>query len=255
MRPQMAFLAVLVPILLSTQSSSLNSNGVLRAAYLSSNPAQAFVDPATGTTRGVVVDLTDALGKRLGVAVRLIPARNPQAVIDAVQSGEADIGYVAYNPERTGPVEFSKPYLLVHQTFVVRDGSAITSVSNLDRMNQKLGATKGDSIALYLARTLKQAELVELADSTSAEAFQALLEGKIDAIGANRQRLTDAIRNRQGFRLLPDNLYGVEQTIIVGKGKPEALKALNEFIDEVKRSGVLQTSIERSGVIGIGVAP
>ena len=247
-------LTLLVPAVLSAQSS-LSTAGVLRAAYLSSNPAQATVDPATGATRGVVVDLTTALGKRLGVEVRLIPSRNPQAVIDAVQSGQADIGFVAYNPERAGPVEFSKPYLLVQQTFAVREDSGIRTVADLDRQGVKLGATRGDSIALYLGRTLKQAELVELTDANSAETLQSLREGRIDAVGANRQRLTDTLRTAPGFRLLPDDLYGVEQTIIVGKGKTEGIKVLNEFIDEVRRSGVLQSAIERSGVVGIRIAP
>jgi ABC-type amino acid transport substrate-binding protein len=85
--------------------------------------------------------------------------------------------------------------------------------------------------------------------------FLSLREGKIDAIGANRQRLTDTLRTARGFRLLPDDLYGVEQTIIVAKGKADAIKLLNEFIDEVRRSGELQSSVERSGVVGIRVAP
>ncbi len=63
------------------------------------------------------------------------------------------------------------------------------------------------------------------------------------------------MRNSDGLRLLPDDLYGVEQTIIVAKGNPGALSAINQFIDDVRRSGFLPTAIERSGVIGISVAP
>jgi hypothetical protein len=50
-------------------------------------------------------------------------------------------------------------------------------------------------------------------------------------------------------------LYGVEQTIIVAGGRRDALDAANRFIDEVRRSGFLQSSVERSGVLGIAVAP
>jgi len=63
------------------------------------------------------------------------------------------------------------------------------------------------------------------------------------------------MRNASGLRLLSDDLYGVEQTIIVPKGNPEALKAVNQFIDDVRRSGFLRESIQRSGVIGVAVAP
>jgi polar amino acid transport system substrate-binding protein len=240
---------------LAAQTSPLAKDGIVRAAYLASNPAQAVKDPVTGEARGVVVDLARELERTRGIKVTLIGLPNPQRVIDAVRNGEAEIGFVAYNPERTGPVEFSKPYLLVNQTFIVKDGSPIRSIADIDRPGRKLGATRADSIALYLRRTMKQGQVVEL-DDTSRDAVQRLLElGTVDAFGANRQRLTDMVKGASGFRLLNDDLYGVEQTIIVGGGRRDALDAANQFIDEVRRSGFLRSSVERSGVVGITVAP
>jgi polar amino acid transport system substrate-binding protein len=238
----------------SMAQSIVTPGGTLRAAYLSSNPAHVIQDPATGTLRGPAIDLARELGRRLGVQVAANGMASPQNVIDAVQGGQADIGFVAYNPERAGPVEFSQPYTLVQQTFVVRTDSTIQSVTQIDRANQKIGAGRGDSVALYLGRNLKQAQLVETTESP-ATAVQMVVDRKLDAFGANRQRLTDLMRNASGLRLLPDDLYGVEQTIIVAKGKPEILKVVNEFIDDVRKSGFLRDSIQRSGVTGVTVAP
>jgi hypothetical protein len=56
------------------------------------------------------------------------------------------------------------------------------------------------------------------------------------------------------LRLLPDDLYGVEQTIIVPSGRRDALDRVNRFIDDVRTSGFLQKSIEQSGVVGIAIA-
>jgi len=176
-------------------------------------------------------------------------------VIDAVSTGKADIGFVAYNPERAGPVDFSQVYLLVQQTFLVPENSPIRSVNELDRPGRKLGAMRGDSIALYLARTLKQAKIVENTDASLEEAKRMLADGRIDAYGANRQRLTDVLRGTPGLRLLPDDLYGVEQTIIVPKGSAEALKAVNQFLDVVRASGFLVQAMQLSGVVGLSIAP
>jgi polar amino acid transport system substrate-binding protein len=240
---------------LAAQTSPLAKDGIVRAAYLASNPAQAVKDPATGEARGVVVDLARELERTRGIKVTLIGLPNPQRVIDAVRNGEAEIGFVAYNPERAGPVEFSKPYLLVNQTFIVKNDSPIRSIADIDRPGRKLGATRADSIALYLKRTMKQGQVVEL-DDTSPDTVHRLLElGTVDAFGANRQRLTDMVKGASGFRLLKDDLYGVEQTIIVGGGRRDALDAANQFIDDVRRSGFLRSSVERSGVAGIAVAP
>jgi polar amino acid transport system substrate-binding protein len=240
---------------MTAQSTPLAKDGMIRAAYLATNPAHAVKDPKTGEARGVVIDLVQELGRVHAVKVTAIPLPNPAAVIDAVRKGEAEIGFVAYNPERAGPVEFSKPFLLVNQTFVVRDDSPIRSIADIDRQGRRLGATRADSIALYLGRTLKQGQLVQLDNSSPDAVYGMLKEGAIDAFGGNRQRLTDMTRGVAGFRLLPDDLYGVEQTIIVPGGRRDAQDAANKFIDDVRKSGFLQKSIERSGVIGISVAP
>ena len=108
---------------------------------------------------------------------------------------------------------------------------------------------------MYLARTLKQARIVESADSSLEEAKRMLADGRVDAFGANRQRLTDLLRGASGLRLLPDDLYGVEQTIIVPKGNAGALQAVNQFLDDVRASGFLRQAMERSGVVGLSVAP
>ncbi len=240
---------------LTAQRTPFSRTDMIRAAYLASNPAQATKDPATGQPRGVVPDLVRELERARGVTVSLVGLPSPQRVIDAVRNGEAEIGFVAYNPERAGPVEFSKPYLLVNQTFIVKSESSIKSIADIDRRGHTLGATRADSIALYLRRTLKQGTLLEL-DDTSRETIDRLLkDGAIDAFGSNRQRLTDWMKDAKGIRLLSDDLYGVEQAIIVPGGRRDALDAANQFIDEVRRSGFLKTSIERSGVVGIAVAP
>ena len=128
------------------------------------------------------------------------------------------------------------------------------SVKEIDQPSLKIGARKADSMALYLARTLKQAKLVEITESNGGEGVQALAAGDVDAFGSNRQRLSDTLRAAPGLRLLPDDLYGVEQTIIVPAGNTESLNTVNQFIDEVRRSGFLAASIARSEVVGIAVA-
>jgi polar amino acid transport system substrate-binding protein len=249
-----AFIALMMTSPMTSQSVPFAKDGMVRAAYLATNPAHAVKDPKTGQARGVVIDLVQELGRVYGVKATPVPLANPAAVIDAVRKGEAEIGFVAYNPERAGPVEFTKPYLLVNQTFIVRDDSPIKVIADIDKQGRKLGATRADSIALYLGRTLKQGQLVELDKSTPEAVFDMLKQGTIDAFGANRQRLTDITRGVAGVRLLPDDLYGVEQTIIVPGGRRDAQDAANRFIDDVRKSGFLQKSIDRSGVIGISVA-
>lgn len=246
---------VCVSILSALLLMTTGAAGPLRAAFIAGNPAMASKDPKTGALGGPAIDLAQELAKRRGTTAELVGVQTPQNVIDAVREGKADIGFVAYNPERAGTVEFSQPFMLVQQTFYVKQDSPLQSVADLDRANQKIGARRADSMALYLARTLKQAQLVEIVETAGTEGAQAVLTGQVDAFGSNRQRVTDTVRTTPGLRALKDDLYGVEQTIIVPKGDQDGLKAANQFINDIRNSGFLRAALDRSGVVGIIVAP
>ena len=123
-------------------ANDIAPGGTLRAVYLGSNPAQAVQDRSTGAIRGVAADLARELAKRINVLVELKPAPNPQGVIDAVSSGAADIGFVAYEPSRAGTVEFSQTYMLVQQSFLVLDGSSIRAIADIDRAGQVIAGVQ-----------------------------------------------------------------------------------------------------------------
>jgi polar amino acid transport system substrate-binding protein len=251
---QLAIAAVICWFVLPASANDIAPGGTLRAVYLGSNPAQAVQDRATGAVRGASADLARELAKRIAVPLELKPAANPQAVIDAVSAGAADIGFVAYEPSRAGTVEFSQTYMLVRQSFLVLDGSSIRAIADIDRAGQKIAGTRNDSITLYLKRKLKQATLLEV-ENNPTEIRRMLTAQEIDAFGANRQRLTTLMADTPGSRLLADSLFGVPQTIIVPKGRPEVLTAVNRFIDDVRASGFLQGAIANSGIVGLDVAP
>ncbi len=229
------------------------AGGTLRAAYLSTNPAQAIRD-ASGELRGASIEMAQELARRNNTSLALIPLASPPAVIEAVAKGEADIGFVAYAPERVGTVEFSQVYMLVQQSFIVPEDSPLKVVGDIDASGLRIAGGKADSVTLYLARNMKRSTLVET-DNTPADARRRFEAKEIDAYGANRQRLTAMLKDMPGFRMLPDNLFGVPQTVIVPKGKADVLGAINVFIDEVRTSGLLRDAIARSGVTGVDVAP
>ena len=197
---------------------------------------------------------TRCIAHTAAMLARAILPRRPPAVIDAVKNGEADIGFVAYEATRLGTVDFSQTYMLVRQSFLVLDDSPIKSVAEIDRVGQKIAGTVNDSITLCMKRILKQATLMEL-ENNPAELSKALTARAIDALGANRQRLTTLSKATPRTRLLPDDLFNVPQNIVVPKDRPVALAVINALIDDVRASGFLQSAIERGGAIGVAVAP
>jgi len=250
----LAMIAAVLACGTSVMAGDIAPGSTLRAAYLGTNPAQAMRDPATGELRGPAYDLARELARRNNVPLEFKPIASPPAVIEAVKNGEADIGFVAYEATRLGTGEFSQTYMLVRQSFLVLDGSPIKAIADIDRAGQKIAGTVNDSITLCMKRILKQATIVEL-ENNPAELSKALTARTIDALGANRQRLSTLSTATPGTRLLPDDLFNVPQNIVVPKDRPAALAAVNALIDEVRVSGLLRSAIERSGAIGVAVAP
>ena len=225
----------------------------LRAAYLATNPAQAVRDAASGEMRGASYTLAQAFSAKLGLPLDFMPLSGPPVVIEAIRAGAADIGFVAYEATRVGAVEFSQTYMLVQQTFLIRKDVSVERVSDIDRAGLRIGGTVNDSMTLCLKRILKQATLVEL-ESKPQLLSEALSSGKVDALAANRQRLTTLQAGIPGSKILADNLFNVPQTIVVAKSNSELLAQVDAFIDEVRATGFLRDAITRSGVVGIEAA-
>ena len=235
-------------------SDPLAPTGTLRAAYIVTNLAQATTDPATGTTTGPSADLARELARSTGVPLALQPLPTAAAVLEAVQSGTADIGFVAPNPARQ-TVLYTQTYMLVQQSAVVRDDSPLTSVTQLDRPGQTIGANQDDSVSLWMKTHFTQAKTRETPDYTLAEAATWFATGAIQAFAGNRQRLHAAIADKPGLHLLPDNLYPVPQAIALRQAQAPLLPHLNATIEALRTSGFLEASMNASGIDGIEVAP
>ncbi len=238
------------------QQPAVFSKPVLRAAYISTNAAQAVRNAQSGEFHGVSADVARELGRRLNTPVTILPQATAADVISAVQKGEADIGFVAPNPARM-VLAYSQTYMLVQQTFLVRADSKVTSTADLDRAGSVLGANTGDSVGTYVKGNFKQAQLLESPDYTMNEAVRWLAEGKVIAFGGNRARLRMAagIDQALGLRLLPDNLYAVPQAIAIAPGDAALLAFVSNALDEMRTSGFLEAAVKRGGIEGVGVAP
>jgi len=138
---------------------ALAPTGTLRATYIATNPVQAFVDPATKEVRGPAAEITREMARQAGVPFTVTGARGVEGVIESVKSGQADIGFLAFDPVRAREVDFSAVYSLAQNTYLVRDASPIRSVTDVDRPGVRVGVGARDAGDYFLTRTLKAAEL------------------------------------------------------------------------------------------------
>ena len=233
----------------------LAPTGTLRATYISTNPVQASVDPATKEVRGPAATIAAELAKRAGVPVTITGAQGVQGVIDSVKNGTADLGFVAFDPVRAEQVDFSQNYALAQNTYIVAENSPIKTVADADRAGVRIGVGARDAGDYFLTRTLKSATLVRNDGGIGDAIVKALLAGELEAYAGNRMRLHAAAQKIPGLRLVQDNFYGVEQAVIVPKGNSARLAIVEKFIDEARGSGLIADAIARAGLVGVDVAP
>jgi polar amino acid transport system substrate-binding protein len=152
-------------------------------------------------------------------------------------------------------VDFSQPYSLGFNSYMVPANSPIHTVADADRKGVRIGMAAGDAGELYLTRTLKNAELKRVQGGSMEEALRMLAAGEVDAYGANKQRLSEVAAHAPNVRILDENFFGVEQSIVVAKDDAASLSVINKFIDDARSSGLIQGAISRAKLVGVEVAP
>ena len=245
MRPAKNFLLaclIATPLL----AADLAPTGTLRVAFLRTNPVQGRIDAKTGAITGPVTDLTQALAQQLNVPYNIIPAADAREIIALLKAHNADVGFLAYDGERAQEVDFSEPYALMLNTYVVRADSPLKKSADADRAGLRIGVAGGVSQAFVLKELLKKSELKVMPAPPPEEISKMLMNGELDAYGANRQRLVEVAAQYPKLRVLPDNFSVAEQSLVVTKEDSSRLDALNQFIEKARTSGLVKSSLERA---------
>jgi polar amino acid transport system substrate-binding protein len=216
-------------------------------------PPQYIRDPVTGELCGVLVEITRALGARIGVEVVVVERPTPSQAVDCLNGGACDIASLGFDPSRVAQVGgFSPPLLQVDFTYLVPAHSSIRSAVDVDRPGVRIAAVRDHASTLALHRILRQAEQMDA--ETADAAFDLLRTGCVDAWASVRPALLDYSGRLSGSRVLAES-YGTNlPALVVAKGQTARLAYLSEFIEEAKASGLVQRAIERAGQAGYQVA-
>lgn len=229
-------------------------SGSLRASINLGNPILAGRHAASGEVFGVSVDLARALAQELGVAAELVEFDGAAKSVDAVKSGQADIGFFAVDPLRSDGVRFSAPYVRIEGAYLVRQASSLTANEQVDRAGTKIMVGKGSAYDLFLSRELKAAQILR-APTSPAVVDSFLAESADVAAGVKQQLEADAAR-LGGLRLLPGRFMVIEQAMGVQANRGEAAQRfLHGFVERAKASGFVAGSLQKHAVRGAVVAP
>jgi len=231
--------------------AELAPTGTLRAGINLSNFLLVTGKAANGDPQGIAPDMAGEIAARLGVPLKLLPYANPGKLADAV--AEWDVGLIGAEPARAEQIAFSAAYLEIESTYLVPPGSKIRSVEEVDRPGVRIAVYGRSAYGLYLARSIKHAELVN-AEGLDAS-WELFITQKLDALAGLRPRLVSDVEKLPGARVLDGRFTAVQQAVGTPKARSAGAAFLAAFVEEAKSSGLVARLIERHGVRGVNVAP
>ena len=241
------------PAIPPAAKAELTPTGKLRAGINFQNVLLTTLGP-DGEQGGVAVEFAHELARRLAVPVEIIPYKSAGALADSVSTGVWDISVLGDEPERAKVIAFATPLTEIEATYLVPAGSPIRSIGEVDRSGVRIVSPAKSAYDLYLSRTIKNAQLVQIAGTKAAE--EHFVREKLDALAGLKPGLLEFAPTLPGSRILDGNFTVVRHTVGMPRdGRDAAAAYLRDLVEDVKASGLVAKWIEKSGVQGLSVAP
>ena len=205
----------------------IKESGKLVIGVFSDKKPFGYVDE-NGDYQGYDVFFARRLAKDLDVALELVSVDAPNRV-EYLTSAKVDVILANFTvtPERAEVVDFALPYMKVALGVVSPDAALITSVEDL--RGKTLIVSKGTTAETWF--TANEPEVNLLKFDTYTETFNALLDGRGDALSTdNTEVLAWAIEN-PGFTVGVETLGSLDTIApAVQKGNDTVLAYINDEI-------------------------
>ncbi|MGT2801152.1 cysteine ABC transporter substrate-binding protein [Streptococcus henryi] len=211
--------------------SEIKESGKIKIGVFSDKKPFGYVDEH-GDYQGYDVYFANRLAKDLKVDVEYV-AVDPASRVEYLTSAKVDIILANFTvtDERAKQVDFALPYMKVALGVVSPSKSLIESVEDLKGKNLIVG--KGTTAETYFEAEHPEVNLLKF--DQYSEAYQALLDGRGDALSTdNTEVLAWALENK-GYEVGITSLGNIDTiAAAVQKGNTELLDWIN---DEIKTLG------------------
>jgi polar amino acid transport system substrate-binding protein len=258
---QVIFAAALLVLPLAAHAQSappeavkeLAPSGKLRGAINYGNGVLAQKG-ADGQPRGVSVDLSRELAKRLGVPLEFVTFTAAGKAFEAAKENKVDVLFVAIEPVRAAEVAFTPPYVLIEGTYMVPKDSPLREPADVDRPGIRISVGENSAYDLYLTRTLKHATLLRTPGGCckNIDLFRA---ENLEAVASVKQPLVEYANQHPDVRVMEKSFQEIRQAMATPNGRPAGAAYLRAFIEEMKANGFIADALKRSNQLDARIAP
>ena len=221
----------------------IKESGKIVIGVFSDKKPFGYVD-SNGDYQGYDVYFGNRIAKDLGVEVEYVPVEAASRV-EYLVSNKVDIILANFTvtEERKEKVDFTLPYMKVALGVVSLESQLITDVEQLN--GKTLIVSKGTTAETYFTENYPDVNLLKF--DQYSEAYNALLDGRGDALSTdNTEVLAWALEN-EGFKVGIESLGNVDTiAAAVQKGNRELLDWINHEIVELGKEDFFHAAYEET---------
>ena len=193
---------------------------------------------------GIDVEIIQAICDKLGYTMELNDMEFG-SIITAVASGKIDVGFgaITITEERAKSVHFTTSYSTGIQSIIVTEDSPITGVDDLKADGIKIGVQQDTTGDIYATGDFGEDHIARF--NKGADAVQALLTGKCDAVIIDNSPAETFVSQNEGLKILPtvyaEEAYGFE----LSYDNDELYNAVNGALEELLADGTVQAIVDK----------
>lgn len=218
----------------------------VRIGVFSDKPPFGYVDK-DGKVQGFDVEIAkavtkDLLGDENKAEFVLVEAANRA---EYLLSNKVDITMANFTvtPERKEVVNFAKPYMKVALGVVSKQDAPITDVAQL--ADKTLLLNKGTTADAYFTKNFPKNKSLKFEQNT--ETFQALLDGRGDALSHDNTLLFAWAKENPGYAVAIKNLGDLDYIApAVKKEDTDLLQWLDGEIEKLAKDGTLNKAYQKT---------
>lgn len=193
----------------------------------------------TSIDQGFEVDIAKALTKEIlgkdGKAV-FVPITSSTRV-PLLRNGNIDaiIATMTITPERAKQVDFTRSYFNAGQSILVKKGSSIKSVKDLNKKGKVVIGVVGSNSVQNIGKFAPKAKLLQMSDY--AQALTALKSGQGDALTTDNGILYGMSADNPGYVVVGGSFTHEPYGIAVNQGQTNFKNRINKALTAIEKDG------------------
>lgn len=196
---------------------------------------------------GIDAEVAQLIADKLGLELEIADV-DFDSIIPGVQTGKYDIGMagITVNEDRKEKVDFSDSYAKGVQVVIVKEGSDIASIDDLE--GKKIGTQQGTTGYIYASDTPENGGYGEenvIGYESGTVAVEALKSGKVDCVIIDNEPAKAYVSANEGLKILDTEFANEDYAICFAKGNSELQEKVNAALKELKENGEFQKVVDK----------